>query len=102
MLINAVYPYIDFGISFGLKSAFRFKDTRCCCCKRDTQLLTIQQYVNLYSGPQHLMHFKYAAILNTIWVTFMFGLALPELFPIAAFTFFNYYVCEKMLLTYYY
>ena len=48
------------------------------------------------------MHFKYAAILNTVWVTFMFGLALPLLFPIAAFTFFNYYLCEKLLLTYYY
>ena len=48
------------------------------------------------------MHFKYAALLNTIWVVFMFGLALPMLFPIAAFTFFNYYLCEKLLLTYYY
>ena len=48
------------------------------------------------------MHFKYAAILNTIWVTFMFGLALPLLFPIAALTFINYYFCEKVLLTYYY
>ena len=48
------------------------------------------------------MHFKDAAILNTVWVTFMFGLALPMLFPIAAFTFFNYYFCEKVLLTYYY
>jgi len=48
------------------------------------------------------MHFKYAAILNTVWVTFMFGLALPQLWYIAAFTFFNYYLCEKFLLTYYY
>ena len=102
MTINSIYPYIDIAISFGMKLAFRFLDTRCLCCKRPTKLLTIQQYVNLYSGPQHLMHFKYAAILNTVWVTFMFGLALPMLFPIAAFTFFNYYLCEKFLLTYYY
>ena len=102
MLINSIYPYIDIAISYGMKLAFRAKDTCCCCLKRPTRLLTIQQYVNLYSGPQHLMHFKYAAILNTVWVTFMFGLALPMLFPIAAFTFFNYYLCEKFLLTYYY
>ena len=58
--------------------------------------------MDLYAGPDYLMHFKYAAILNTVWVTFMFGLALPRLFPIAAFTFFNNYVVEKLLLTYYY
>ena len=58
--------------------------------------------MNLYAGPDYLMHFKYAAILNTVWVTFMFGLALPRLFPIAAFTFFNNYVVERLLLTYYY
>ena len=100
MLINSIYPYIDFCISIGMKLAFRAKDS--CCWSRNTKCLTIQQYVNLYAGPQHLMHFKYAAILNTVWVTFMFGLALPELFPIAAFTFFNYYFCERVLLTYYY
>ena len=100
MLINSIYPYIDFCISIGMKLAFRAKDS--CCWRRDTKCLTIQQYVNLYAGPQHLMHFKYAAILNTVWVTFMFGLALPMLFPIAAFTFFNYYFCERVLLTYYY
>jgi len=32
----------------------------------------------------------------------MYGLALPELFPIAAFTFFNYYVTDKYLITYFY
>jgi hypothetical protein len=58
--------------------------------------------VNLYSGPEHAMHFKYATILNTVFVTFMFGTALPVLFPIAVFTFFNMYVCERVLLVYYY
>lgn len=58
--------------------------------------------MNLYSGPEHAMHFKYATILNTVFVTFMFGTALPVLFPIAVFTFFNMYVCERVLLVYYY
>ena len=48
------------------------------------------------------MHFQYATILNTVFVTFMYGLALPMLFPIAAFTFLNLYVSEKLLLAYYY
>jgi hypothetical protein len=62
----------------------------------------IQQYVNLYSGTNHLIHYKYASILNTVYVTFMFGLALPILYPIAVFTFFNMFVMEKILVAYYY
>lgn len=67
-----------------------------------TKTTTLQQYVNLYSGPAHAMHFKYATLMNTVYVTFMFGVALPILFPIAAFTFFNMYIVERVLLAYYY
>ena len=45
---------------------------------------------------------KYSALLNTICVTMMYGMALPELFVIAAFTFFVYYVCDRFLITYWY
>ena len=56
----------------------------------------------MYSGPQHVISYKYSALLTTVCVTFMYGLAMPELFVIAAFTFFNYYITEKFLITYYY
>ena len=64
--------------------------------------MTIQAYVNLYSGPQHLMHFKYASVMNTIYTTFMYGFALPVLFPIAALTFINIYIVEKLTVAYWY
>jgi len=107
MLLNAVYPYIDFAISFGTLVLFRcldqgFGSYLCCRSNKTTKATTIQAYVNIYSGPQHVMHFKYSAILTTVCVTFMYGLAIPELFPIAAFTFFNYYIVERFLITYYY
>ena len=107
MLLNAVYLYIEFAISFGTKALFRAMDqgwSTYCCCKPDkkTKKKTIQEYVNLYSGPQHVMHFKYAAILTTVFVTLMYGYAIPMLFPIAAFTFLNYYIVDKLLITYYY
>jgi len=75
-----------------------------CCCKpaEGTKCTTIQKYVNLYGGPPHVMSYKYSALLNSTAVTFMYGLAVPELFPIAALTFASYYVCEKFLITYYY
>jgi hypothetical protein len=39
MTLNSIYPYIDIGISFGMKLAFRLLDT--CCCTRRTKKLTI-------------------------------------------------------------
>lgn len=48
------------------------------------------------------MSYKYSALMNTVCVTFMYGCALPELFPIASITFFLYYICDKFLITYYY
>ena len=58
--------------------------------------------MNLYAGPNHLLHFKYSSVMNTTFVTFMYGLALPVLFPIALLHFFVLYTMEKLLLTYYY
>ena len=40
--------------------------------------------------------------MSTIFVTFMYGFSIPILFPIAAFTFFNFYITEKFLIAYYY
>jgi hypothetical protein len=58
--------------------------------------------VELYSGPVFLIHFKYSAILNIAFVTMMYGMGLPILFPIAAFSYFTLYVMEKLLLHYVY
>lgn len=103
MFFNSIYVYIDLLSMWGMKLLFRCLDQKgiWCCKGRKTKKTTIQGFVNLYSGPPHSMNYKYALILNTVFVTFMFGVAIPLLFPIACFTFFNLYCCEKFLLTYY-
>jgi hypothetical protein len=45
------------------------------------------------------MNSKYGAILTTVFVTMFYGFALLFLFPIAAFTFFNYYITNKLMVT---
>jgi hypothetical protein len=57
-------------------------------------------YRDLYSGPEVTLHFKYAGILNIIYITMMYGLGMPILFPIAAFNFFNQYVCERIIISF--
>lgn len=48
------------------------------------------------------MHFKYSSIMTQVFVSFMYGLFIPVLFPIAALGIINMYVCEKFCLLYYY
>jgi len=48
------------------------------------------------------MHFKYAAILNIVFVTFTFGFGIPLLYPIAAVALFILYIVEKTMLYYAY
>ena len=48
------------------------------------------------------MHFKYSSILMQVTVSFMYGMEIPMLFPIALFGIFNMYVTERLLLAYYY
>jgi hypothetical protein len=58
------------------------------------------QYKDLYSGVDYVIHFKCSGVINIVWVTMMYGVGLPILFPIAAFNFLNQYVCERIIVTY--
>lgn len=103
MFIAAIYPYLEiiiFGSIMYLKVAL---DKSCKCCdKTKTKATTTQQFVNLYAGPEYLMHFKYSSILTQVWVSFMYGLFIPILFPIACLGIFNMYIVEKGALLWYY
>jgi hypothetical protein len=76
--------------------SFRAKDGYSTC------KTTRQGYINLYAGPTFALHYKYSTILNIVFITMMFGTAMPVLFPIALGTFMILYVIEKGLLYYQY
>ena len=78
----------------------RFLDR--CCSKNGTRCTTPQQYINLYSGPEFLIHFRYSQTLNIIYVTMMYGPSLPILFPIAFLSFLITYFLEIFMLFYVY
>ena len=63
---------------------------------------TVQQFVNLYSGPDMPIHYRYSTILNIVFVTFTYGLALPILFPIAFLSMLNIYIVERIQLAYFF
>lgn len=102
MFIAAIFPAIEFGYTYPLKYLFRKLDSGFKSEENTTKKITIQQYVNLYAGPDHLLHFKYSSVMNITFVTFMYGLALPLLFPIALIAFIVLYTTEKLAITYFY
>jgi hypothetical protein len=102
MLTAAVFPIIEFCIAFGMKTAFKFLDRGCKFSGETTKKNTIQAYINLYSGPEYAMHFKYSGMMNSVFVCFMYGLAIPLLFPICLLGFTVLYTVEKLMITYFF
>jgi hypothetical protein len=96
MIINSIVPYV--GIVAGLlipklKKAHDNKFTGDLYVTRKTGM---QKYKDIQSGAEYVIHFKYSGILNIVYITMMYGVGMPILFPIAAFNFFNQWVCERL------
>ena len=47
-----------------------------------------------------MMHFKYSALMNVVFVTFTYGFGIPMLFPIGSLALFVLYLVEKTMLYY--
>jgi hypothetical protein len=102
MMFNALWPFIEIALTYGTSLIYRLLDKGFSLNKYVTKSKSIQQYIDLYSGPDYLIHFKYSRILNIVFVTFMYGMAMPWLFPIAFITLIIDYVVEKLCIVYYY
>jgi hypothetical protein len=59
------------------------------------------QYKDLYSGGDYVIHFKYAGLLNVAYITCMYGVGMPILFPIAAVNYLNQWVAERITVAYF-
>jgi len=53
-------------------------------------------------GPDYVIHFKYSQILNVTFVTMLYGLGMPILFPIAAVSYFVFWLVERYKVAYHY
>lgn len=102
MLFNVYWPIFEFLTFWGMRSAFRVMDRKFSCNSNSTKKTTIQLYVELYSGPVFFIHYKYSSVLNITFVTMMYGLGIPILFPIASLSILTLYCVEKLMLHYSY
>ena len=58
--------------------------------------------MHYYTGPDYIIHYKYSTILNICYVTMLYGLGLPILFPIAIVSLFIFWATERFQMAYYY
>lgn len=49
-----------------------------------------------------MIHLRFSTIMNMIFVCFMYGTALPVLYPLAMWAFFVLFTLERVLVCYYY
>lgn len=103
MLITVIMPVIEALIEKILLTIERCHDRG--CCPKDkyvTSQTSIQEYIELYSGISHMVHYGYSSMLVIVFVTFMFGFGIPILFPIATASLFILYRVEKYMMYYFY
>ena len=96
-----VYPLFEFVLFWSIRKLSRFR-----VCYLDglifKRVKTLTVYVELYSGPEFLIHYKHSIILNSIWVTMLLGPGFPILFPISLMSMIILYMIEKLMLAYSY
>mmetsp|Transcript_21614 Transcript_21614/g.20737 ORF Transcript_21614/g.20737 Transcript_21614/m.20737 type:complete len:411 (+) Transcript_21614:2041-3273(+) len=103
MEFNIYWPLMEFFMYWGMRLAFRALDRGIVSCDTyKTKCTTLQQYVELYSGPIYFIHYKYSTILNITFVTFMYGLGIPMMWPIAVIQYLVLYIVEKLMIYYSY
>jgi len=103
MVISCTMPIVEVMVDRTLSYFEKLLD-RGCCPKDDyvTRKTGIQEYIELYAGSEHTIHYGFSSLLIIIFVTFTFGFGIPILFPIAAFALSILYRVEKFSMYYIY
>jgi len=70
--------------------------------KKNTRCQTIQKFELIYSGPIFFVHYRLAFIVSIVYLAFLFGPAIPLLFPIALAGLIITYLSERLRMAYQY
>lgn len=84
MLIQMFMPVIGLVITYATPQIKQLYDNRMTGNPYVTRQTTMYWYKYFNSGSQYYIHFKYSDSLNITFVTLLYGLTIPMLFPIAA------------------
>ena len=101
--LNIYLPLIINGGNYAKRFVVRFLDQGCLRSgAKPTKTLTLQAYIDLYSGPEFQLHLKYAQMLVLVFIALIFGVGMPLLYIFACLQLWTIYILEKGMLYYSY
>jgi len=100
MLINSILPWVTLVSGAVVPKIKQAIDQRFSGDVYKTKMTGMIGYRNLYSGPDYTIHFKYSGVINVVYITMLYGIGMPLLFPLAAFNFFNQWLTERIIVAY--
>ena len=111
MTFNIVMPAVEFGAGWFGRYCSRVWDQRrhnldfsalLPGSYQNTRCTSIQEFTEIYCGPEFVIHYKYSYILNVCCIAFIFGPMLPMLFVSAFFSLTCLFTVEKLAMAYSY
>jgi hypothetical protein len=100
MIINAILPFSALALGWGLPWIHRKMDMKWGNDRYVTKKTSMMAYKKIWSGGEYIMHIKNAGLLLVVFVTCMYGVGMPLLFPVAALNFFIQWTCERIMAVY--
>lgn len=98
MIINSIMPYVTLTTSFLIPRLKQRMDGK---TVYQTKKTSMAQFKAVHGGADYIIHFKYSNVLNIAYITLMYGLGMPLLFPIAMVNYLNQYFCERIIVAYF-
>lgn len=99
MMINAMMPFATTWAAFCIPVMKKLMDKP--GSRYTTKKTSMAKYKALYGGGNYVIHFKYSNVLNVTYITMMYGIGMPLLFPCAMINFLNQYICERWVVAFY-
>lgn len=96
MVISMFMPIIEFLINYSMKTALRCLDRKFKSDYYITQKKNIQLYIDTYSGPDFVIHYRFSQIMNIVFVCMLYGTALPILYPIGLLSLIILHISERL------
>lgn len=97
MVLDSIMPFIGMFMAATLPRISKQFDNSNPYNTKKTSMFKFKQ---LWYGGEYVIHSKQSEVLNTVFVTLLYGMGMPILYPIAAINFVNQYICDRYVLAY--
>jgi len=95
MLLGIFSPHLANGMFWLKGSCKRLYDRRCTRNRRKTRQIFQGDYEQMYLGPELLFEYRYSTMLNTVFISLMFGTGMPILYLFGFIAFWITYWVDK-------